>query len=120
MCEDIGKLNNVRSRGLSRGKIGSIDGSFTKCFVSKADPSQNVLSQKQTFHKMFCLKNGPFTKCFVSKTDHSQNVSSQKRTLHKILPIKNGLHKIFPVKNGLVMDLSMQNPNICKTNKPNK
>ena len=61
------------------------------------DPSQNCSLQKRTLHEMFRLKNGHFTKFFLLKMD---------------------FHKFFPVKNELVINLSVQNPNICGTNDP--
>ena len=48
---------------------------------------------------MFNFKNKPFTEFFLLKTD---------------------FHKFFPVKNRLVINLSVQNPNICGKNEPSE
>ena len=76
------------NRSLSRGKIESVFGHFTKFSIRKTDPSQNSGLEKQTRHKIQIQK----------KTDSSQNSGLEKRTLHKIQDQKNGLFTKFRIK----------------------
>ena len=52
----------LENRGLSRGKIESIFGHFTKFNFRKTDFSQNSIREKHILHKIQCEKNGLFTK----------------------------------------------------------
>ena len=49
-------------RGLSRGKIESVFGHFTKFNIRKTDSSQNSIWEKRTLHKIQYEENGFFTK----------------------------------------------------------
>ena len=46
------------SRGLSRKKIESVFGHFTKFNNRKTDSSQNSISEKGTLHKVHYQENG--------------------------------------------------------------
>ena len=78
-------------RVLSRRKIESLFGYFTKFNIRITDLLQNSISEKWTFHNIQYQQKGPFTKFNIWKTDPSQNSISEKQTLHKIHYQKNGL-----------------------------
>ena len=72
------------NRGLSRRKMESVFGHFTKFNVRKMDFSQNLIPGKRTTHKIQYQKNRLLTKFNTRKMDYSQNSIPEKRTTHKI------------------------------------
>ena len=52
---------------MSRGKIESVFGHFTKFYIRKTDFSQNLIWGKQILYKIQHKKNGLFTKFNVRK-----------------------------------------------------
>ena len=68
------------NRGLSREKIETVFGHFTKFNIRKTDSSQNSLLEKQTFYSVHYQNNRPFKKFSIRKTDSSQNSIWEKQT----------------------------------------
>ena len=68
-------------KGLSREKIESVFGHFTKFNNRKTNSSQNSLPKKRTLQKIHYQRNGLFTKFITKKADCSQISMSEKQTL---------------------------------------
>ena len=69
------------ARGLSRGKIESVFGHFTKFNIRKTDSSQNSIWEKWTIHKIQYEQNEFFTKFNMRRAASSQNPIREKWTL---------------------------------------